>query len=124
MNMLLIKIIGYIHRWLDHNNITVMQDSTFNNLSNLKYLYHLIVFVQMYSLIISIYVLSNSNTRSYSYRVKSSKVLAMIQEIKHLRKIETNHCLLRHEYFVTVNMIVIFNTRTAYLRGRLSARAD
>jgi hypothetical protein len=50
--------------------------------------------------------------RSYSYIVKSTKVLAMIQEIKHLRQKETSHCLLRHEYFITVNMSVIFNTVT------------
>jgi hypothetical protein len=35
--------------------------------------------------------------------------LAVIQEIKDLRKKETSHCLLRHGYVVTVNMIVIFN---------------
>jgi hypothetical protein len=38
------------------------------------------------------------------------KVLAVMQEIEYMRKKETSHCLLRHGYFVAVNMIVMFNT--------------
>ena len=45
----------------------------------------------------------------YSYIFKFSKVLAVIQEIKHLRKKETSYCLLRRAYFVAVNMIMMFN---------------
>ena len=56
-----------------------------------------------------------THPQSYSYIVKSSNVLAVIQEIKHIRRKESSHCVLRHEYFVAINMILILckNQRTS-----------
>ena len=54
------------------------------------------------------FLLLTRHSPCYSYKQSSPvKVLAVIEERKHLRKKEKIHCHLRYGYFLTVNQIVM-----------------